>query len=194
MMTPVRVAKIITFTACREIQRLPRTNPPEYVLIAPSINWWSVAYPASVQMGLFVEFTEAAGAYVPRIDVYDAEGDLLSSLIEGDPFVSNDPVAVHSITLERVRFEVPRPGLYDLVLSFNKEEAARRQFWVRPPNWSASSSGFLNPVPMVGSRCSGVVVGCRDPDDARRIESSRHGCHSPGLENTIASARGASRS
>src|SRR5262249_17723953 len=132
-----RVAKVITFTACREIQRLPRTSPPEYVLIAPTINWWSVVFPASVQMGLFIEFTGADGAYVPRIEVYDAEGDLLGCLVEGAPFISQNPVTVHNITLEQVRFEVPRPGLYDLVLFFNGEEVARRQLWVRPPNLSA---------------------------------------------------------
>jgi hypothetical protein len=130
-------AKILTFTACREIQRVPRTSPPEYVLVAPSINWWSVAYPAAVQMGLFVELTGARGAYAPRIEVHDAEGESLGCLVEGGPFVSKGPVAVHCITLELVRFSVPRPGLYDLVLFFNGEEAARRQLWVRPPNLKA---------------------------------------------------------
>jgi hypothetical protein len=137
MKTAVRVANVLTFTACREIQRLPRTNPPEYVLVAPSINWWSMVYPAPVQMGLFVEFTGAEGAYVPRIEVYDADGELLGCLVEGGPFLSHDPVAVHVITLERVSFTVPRPGLYDLVLFFNGAEVARRQLWVRPPDLSA---------------------------------------------------------
>jgi hypothetical protein len=135
--TAVRVAKILTFMACREIQRLPRTSPPEYVLVAPSINWWSVVYPARVQMGRFVEFTGAEGAYILRLEVCDSEGDSLGCLVDGASFVSNDPVAVHCITLERVAFNVPRPGLYDLVLFFNGEEAARRQLWVRPPNLSA---------------------------------------------------------
>ncbi len=137
MNTAVRVAKILTFIACREIQRVPRTNPPEYILVAPSINWWSVVFPARVQMGLYVEFTEAEGAYVPRIDVYDGNGDLLGCLVEGGPFISKDPVKVHTVTLEQVSFNVPRPGLYDLVLSFNGEEVSRRQLWVRPPNLSA---------------------------------------------------------
>jgi hypothetical protein len=106
--------------------------PPEYFLVAPSINWWSSVYPAPVQMGLYIEFTGAEGAYVPRIEVYDAEGELLGCLAEGAPFVSKGPVAVHVIALERVAFELPRPGLYDLVLHFNGEEAARRQLWVRP--------------------------------------------------------------
>jgi hypothetical protein len=137
MQTAVRAAKILSFLACRQIQRLPRTSPPEYVLVAPSINWWSVVYPAEVRMGLYVEFTGAEGAYLPRIDVFDAEGELLGCLIEGGPFLSKDPVAVHTITLERVSFQVPRPGLYDLVLFFNEEEVARRQLWVRPPDLSA---------------------------------------------------------
>ena len=137
MKTAARAAKIITFTACRQIQRLPQTNPPEYVLVAPTINWWSHDYPAEVRMGLFIEFTGAEGAYVPRIEVYDGDGDLLGCLAEGGPFVSNDPVAVHCITLERVSFSVPTPGLYDLVLFMNGEEAARRQPWVRPPDLSA---------------------------------------------------------
>jgi hypothetical protein len=42
-------------------------------------------------------------------------------------------VAVHCLALERVGFEVPRPGRYDLVLRLNGEEAARRQLWVRTP-------------------------------------------------------------
>ncbi len=132
MATAVRAASILTFTACREIQRLPGTNPPEYVIVAPSINWWSAAYPARVQLGLFIEFTGAEGAYSPRIEVHDAEGEPLGCLAEGPPFLSKDPVAVHTIALERVSFSVPRPGLYDLVLLFNGEEAARRQLWVRP--------------------------------------------------------------
>lgn len=137
MKTATRVARILTFITCREIQRLPRTTPPEYVLVAPSINWWSVVYPARVQMGLYVEFTGAEGAYVPRIEVYDGAGDLLGCLVEGGPLVSKDPVAIHTITLEQVSFNVPHPGLYDLVLFFNDEEAARRQLWVRPPDLSA---------------------------------------------------------
>jgi hypothetical protein len=137
MKTAVRSAKVLTFVACREIQRLPRTSPPEYVLVAPSINWWSVVYPAHVQMGLYIEFTGAEGAYLPRLDVYDAEGELLGCLFEGGPFLSRDPVAVHAITLERVCVQVPCPGLYDLVLFFNGEEVARRQLWVRPPSLSA---------------------------------------------------------
>jgi hypothetical protein len=136
MKTAVRVAKILSFVACREIQCLPQTSPPEYVLVAPSINWWSVVYPAPVQMGLYVEFTGAEGAYVPLIEVHDAEGELLVPLVKGGPFLSKDPVAVHTITLERVSFQVPRPGLYDLVLFFNREEMARRQLWVRPPDLS----------------------------------------------------------
>src|SRR5262249_41373673 len=124
MKTAVRVAKILTYLACRQIQRLPRTSPPEYALVAPSINWWSLVYPAPVQMGLYVEFTGAEGAYVPRIDVYEAEGELLGCLVEGGPFLSEDPVAVHTITLEGVSFTVPRPGLYDLVLFLNGEEVA----------------------------------------------------------------------
>ncbi len=104
MHTAVRTAKVITFTACREIQRVPRTHPPEYVLVSPTLNWWSVVYPATVQMGLFVEFTDAAGVYEVRIKVYDADGNLLGCLTEGaPPFTSTDPVAVHTCTLERVR-------------------------------------------------------------------------------------------
>jgi hypothetical protein len=133
MKTAARVAQILTFTTCREIKRLPQTCPPEYVLTAPSIDWRSAVYPASVQMGLFVEFTGADGSYIPRIEVYDGDGDLLGCLVEGGPFVSKDPVAVHCICVEQVRFDVPRPGLYDLVLFFNHEEVARRQLWVRPP-------------------------------------------------------------
>jgi hypothetical protein len=134
MKTAVRTAKILTFMACREIQRLPQTMPPEYVLVAPSINWWSVIYPAWVQLGLYVEFTGTEGAYLPRIELHDNEGEFVGCLVEGSPLVSKDPVAVHCITLELVRFNVPRSGLYDLVLFFNGEEAARRQLWVRPPN------------------------------------------------------------
>ena len=137
MKTAARVAKILTFTACRKIECIPGTNPIEYVLVAPSINWWSVGYPAWVQMGLFVEFTEAEGAYTSRIEVYDSEGDWLCRLVEGGPFVSTDPVTVHCCTLKQAGFSVPRPGLYDLVLFFNDEEVARRQLWVKPPNFSA---------------------------------------------------------
>ena len=133
MKTAARVAKIITFTACREIRRIPGIDPAEYILVAPTINWWSAVYPARIQMGLFIEFTGADGAHVPRIEVHDSAGDLLGCLVEGGPFVSNDPVAVHSFTQEMVRFNVSRPGLYDLVLFFNGEEVARRQLWVRPP-------------------------------------------------------------
>lgn len=132
MKTAVRVAKILTFVTCREIRRLGGTDPPEYVLTAPTINWWSENYPARVDMGIYVEFTDAQGAYVPRIEVYDSDGDLLGPLVEGGPFVSNDPTRVHTITLERCSFNVPHPGLYDVVLFFNGEEAARRQLWVRP--------------------------------------------------------------
>ena len=121
-----RIPRVITFTACREIRPIPQTSPPEHVLVAPAINWWSASYPARVRMGLYVEYTGAEGAYETRVDVYDGDGDLLGPLVVGAPPVSKDPVAVHSITQERVSFDVPRPGLYDLVLFFNGEEAARR--------------------------------------------------------------------
>jgi hypothetical protein len=41
-----------------------------------------------------------------------------------------DPLKVYTITLLRADFLVPQPGLYDLVLSFNGEEARRRQLYV----------------------------------------------------------------
>jgi len=129
----MRVAKVITFTTCREIQWIPQTNPREYLLRAPTIDWYSFGYPATLHMGIYIEFTGADGAYTPRIEVFDEEEDLLGCLGEGTPFISKDPIAVHCITLERVSFELPQPGRYDLVLSFNGEEAARRQLWLRPP-------------------------------------------------------------
>jgi hypothetical protein len=132
MKTAARVAKVLTFTACREVRRIPDTRPQEYALIAPTINWWSATYPARVEMGLYVEFTEAEGAYVTRIEVHDARGEEAACLTESGPFVSTDPVAVHCFTVERAQVTVPRPGLYDLVLFLNGEEAARRQLWVRP--------------------------------------------------------------
>jgi hypothetical protein len=132
MKTATRPATVLTFAACREIKRIAGTSPPEFVLTAPTINWSSPVFPARLRMGLFTEFTGASGSYVPRIEVYDAEGTSLGPLVEGRPFISTDPVAVHCICVEEVRFEVPRPGLYDLVLFMNGDEAARRQLWVKP--------------------------------------------------------------
>ena len=137
MKTATRAATVLTFTACREIKCIPGTSPPEYILTAPSINWWSAVYPARIQMGLYIEFTGASGTYIPRIEVYDGDGDSLGCLVEGGPFVSADPVAIHTICQEWVSFNVPRPGLYDLVLFLNGEEAARRQLWVKPPHPTA---------------------------------------------------------
>jgi hypothetical protein len=128
----MREARLLTFLSCRQLRRIHRTNPPEYTLSAPSINWWSDTYPASVPMGIFIEFTGADGAYTPRIEVHDDEGEPLGCLVEGAPFVSKDPITVHCMALEQTAFQVPQPGHYDLVLFFNGEEAARRQLWVLP--------------------------------------------------------------
>jgi hypothetical protein len=133
----MRTAKVLTFLSCREVEWIPQTNPREYLLRAPTIDWYSAGYPATLRMGLYIEFTGADGAYVPRIDVYDDDGELVGCLVEGAPFVSKDPITIHCIALEQTAFELPSPGRYDLVLSFNGEEAARRQLWLRAPSGSA---------------------------------------------------------
>jgi hypothetical protein len=129
-----RRVEVLTFVACREIRHIPGTHPPEYALLAPALNWWAETYPAQIWMGIYVEFTGAGGAYTARIEVFDGDGRPVGCLAEGGPFVSDDPVRVHCITLERAGLAVPRPGMYDLVLFMNGEEVARRQLWVRPRN------------------------------------------------------------
>ena len=132
MKTATYIAKILTFTACREVRPLAGTSPLEYALIGPTINWWADSYPARVEMGVYIELTDAHGTYHPRITVFDNEGEPLGDLAKGVPFVSDDPTRVHCMTLPHIAFNVPRPGLYDLVLFLNEEEAQRRQLWVLP--------------------------------------------------------------
>jgi hypothetical protein len=128
-----RAATVLSFVACEEVSLLPGDGPPRHHLSGPCINIWSHEFPADVRLGLFAEFTGAVGIYVPRVELCDEEGEIVARLAEGGPFRSGDPVAVHCVAIERVGFEVPGPGRYDLVLRMNGEEAARRQLWVRPP-------------------------------------------------------------
>jgi hypothetical protein len=66
------------------------------------------------------------------VDLYDGDGEHIGCVLEGRAFQSIDPPKVHTVTLTRAGLTVPQPGLYDLVLSFNGEEARRWQLWVLP--------------------------------------------------------------
>ena len=126
---------ITAMMVCRDVFFKNTPNGPEYVLIAPTINFWSWQYPATIPTGVFVEFTGGHGSYDIRFELRNVEEDLIQPF-DQPPFPAPDPNMVHAIAGHLI-LDVEEPGRYSLVFLMNGEEVARRQVWVRSPEPSA---------------------------------------------------------
>jgi len=125
-----------SFTVCR--QTLQDVFTKEYMLLAPTHQIVTIAFPTVVTVSIFARMTSVQGTYQLEVQLQDLEGEVIWRHRLEPPLTMNDPLAVGILNLQNLGVYFPKPGKYDLVLLANNEEVVRDVFWALlpgpPPN------------------------------------------------------------
>jgi len=125
-----------SFTVCR--QTFQDVFTKEYMLLAPTHQIVTIAFPTVVNVSIFARMTSVQGTYQLEVQLQDLEGEVIWRHRLEPPLTMNDPLAVGILNLQNLGVYFPKPGKYDLVLLANNEEVVRDVFWAllpgHPPN------------------------------------------------------------
>jgi hypothetical protein len=104
------------------------------MLLAPTHQIVTLAFPTVVTVSIFARMTSVQGTYHLEVQLQDLEGEVIWRHRLEPPLTMNDPLAVGILNLQNLGVYFPKPGKYELVLLANNEEVVRDVFWALMPS------------------------------------------------------------
>lgn len=110
------------FILCRGLFVDPASQA--YTIVSPVYQVYSPRYPIVEDFSVYARWTNSHGSYAIEVQLRSLEGDVLCGCKVKKPFETHKPLQIWQIPLHHMRFEIPGPGKYDVVMLANSEVVA----------------------------------------------------------------------